>query len=114
MMHLYWLSLRTVVATCLELFEEDLASARKVRMNAFKIGVDLAAIAHTFVAVSGSPQGYRPRYCLRCAMCLHLQSLYGTASLLMLKGTQTYLCFSLWSWKVCKPIYCHHADVFCV
>ncbi|KAF8200602.1 hypothetical protein K438DRAFT_1966072 [Mycena galopus ATCC 62051] len=37
MMHLYWLSLRTVVAYCLELSEEDLASTRKVRMNAFKI-----------------------------------------------------------------------------
>ncbi|KAF8189159.1 hypothetical protein K438DRAFT_1593552 [Mycena galopus ATCC 62051] len=40
----------------LELSEEDLASARKVRMNAFKNGgVDLAAIARTSVAVSGSP-----------------------------------------------------------
>ncbi|KAF8147634.1 hypothetical protein K438DRAFT_1867439, partial [Mycena galopus ATCC 62051] len=93
-LQLYWLSLRTVVAYCLELSEEDLASTRKVRMNAFKIGVDLAAIPHTFVAVSGSPQGHRPRYCLRCAMYLHLRSLYGTAGLLILE-------VSLWSWKVC-------------
>ncbi|KAF8206926.1 hypothetical protein K438DRAFT_1815395, partial [Mycena galopus ATCC 62051] len=39
----------------LELSEEDFASARKVRMNAFKDGgVDFAAIACTLVAVSTS------------------------------------------------------------
>ncbi|KAF7343257.1 hypothetical protein MVEN_01757500 [Mycena venus] len=40
----------------LELSEEEIAAARKVRMNAFKNGgVDLAAIARTSAAVSGSP-----------------------------------------------------------
>ncbi|KAJ7914413.1 hypothetical protein B0H13DRAFT_2659205 [Mycena leptocephala] len=39
----------------LELSEEEIANARKVRMNAFKNGVDLATIARTSTAVSGSP-----------------------------------------------------------
>ncbi|KAJ6552241.1 hypothetical protein DFH09DRAFT_1366350 [Mycena vulgaris] len=40
----------------LERSEEDIATARKFRMNAFKgDGVDLAAIARTSAAVSGSP-----------------------------------------------------------
>ncbi|KAJ7337658.1 hypothetical protein DFH08DRAFT_1082812 [Mycena albidolilacea] len=39
----------------LELSEEDIATARKVRMNAFKNGADLSAIARTSAAVSGSP-----------------------------------------------------------
>ncbi|KAJ7178198.1 hypothetical protein C8R46DRAFT_1188250 [Mycena filopes] len=40
----------------LERSEEELATARKFRMNAFKgEGVDLAAIARTSGAVSGSP-----------------------------------------------------------
>ncbi|KAF8172602.1 hypothetical protein K438DRAFT_178751 [Mycena galopus ATCC 62051] len=42
---------------------------------------------------------------------------------MVLGDTQTHLCrcehrcmfvlVSLWCWKLCKPIYCHHADVFC-
>ncbi|KAJ6588107.1 hypothetical protein B0H19DRAFT_1098022 [Mycena capillaripes] len=39
----------------LELSEEDIATARKLRTNAFAAGVDLSAIARTSAAVSGSP-----------------------------------------------------------
>ncbi|KAJ7450815.1 hypothetical protein FB451DRAFT_1285216 [Mycena latifolia] len=40
----------------LERSEEELATARKIRMNAFKgEGIDLAAIARTSAAVSSSP-----------------------------------------------------------
>ncbi|KAJ7243585.1 hypothetical protein B0H12DRAFT_1130473 [Mycena haematopus] len=50
------LAKKSPASPVLELSEEDIASARKVRMNAFKNGgVDLAAIARTSAAVSGSP-----------------------------------------------------------
>ncbi|KAJ7023465.1 hypothetical protein C8F04DRAFT_1134435 [Mycena alexandri] len=39
----------------LERSEEEIETARKFRMNAFKGDVDLAAIARTSAAVSGSP-----------------------------------------------------------
>ncbi|KAK7042603.1 hypothetical protein R3P38DRAFT_3309841 [Favolaschia claudopus] len=48
-------SLKKVASPVLELSEEELAAARKVRMNALKNGVDLSAIARTSAAVSGSP-----------------------------------------------------------